>query len=200
MEGPVSIPDAKDTTQLTPRTLSASKKLSVTAVFAALIAVGTFFSIPMPPPLYEITWAPAIYLALSATVDIPTSVSATAIGSFIGEAINVTVKGGSPIYPLGMVWARGPEALIVGWARRRSRRTLAAAMVVATVFETLAFFFSDWLFYAYGLFQYGSPTSMTAAFGSASIDFLTMLDVVFIPVAFGVIAGARPAFRRLGFS
>lgn len=175
-----------------------SLRLSVTAVFGALIAVGTFFSIPLPMPLYEITWSPAIYLALSAMVDIPTSASAIGIGSFIGEAINVSTKGGSPIYPLGIVWARVPEALIVGWARNKSPRTLATAMVIATVFETLAFFFPDWLFYAYGLFQY-SVGSGSTPLGLAAFDFGTMADLVFIPVAFGIIRAARPAFRRMGF-
>jgi hypothetical protein len=173
--------------------------LSVTVVFGALIALGTFFSIPLPQPLYEITWAPAIYLALSAMVDIPTSASAIAIGSFIGEAVNVSVKGGSPIYPLGIVWARVPEALIVGWARNRGTKTLAGAMVIATVFETLAFFFPDWLFYTYGFFQYGTPTTAASALGLAAFDFGTLADVAFIPVAFGIIKAARPAFRRLGF-
>jgi len=165
-----------------------------------LIAIGTFFSIPLPAPLYEITWSPAIYLALSAMVDIPTSASAIAVGSFIGEAVNVSVKGGSPIYPFGMLWARVPEAFIVGWARNRGAKTMAGAMVVATVFETLAFFLSDWLFYAYGLFQYGSPMSATAAMVTAAIDFGTMVDLAYIPVAFGIIKEAGPAFKRLGFA
>lgn len=177
----------------------ASVRLSVVAVFGALIAIGTFFSIPMPPPLYEITWSPAIYLALSVLTDVTTSASAIGIGSFIGEAVNVSVKGGSPIYPFGMLWARVPEAVIIGLVRKKGRRTLIVAMVLATVFETLAFFFSDWLFYAYGLFQYGSPTSVVSAFGSASYDFLTMVDVAFIPIAFGIMRAARPAFARLGF-
>ncbi len=177
----------------------ASIRLAVVAVFGALIAIGTFFSIPMPQPLYEITWAPAIYLALSAMTDMTTSASAIGVGSFIGEAVNISVKGGSPIYPFGMLWARVPEAFIVGWARNRGRRTLVAAMVLATVFETLAFFLSDWLFYVYGLFQYGSPTTLATGFGYAASDFLTMFDVAFIPIAFGILAAARPAFARLGF-
>ncbi len=129
-------------------------RIAVTAVFASLIAVGTFFSIPVPRPLYEITWSPAIYLALSVFADSGTAFSATAIGGFIGEAINIAYKGGSPIYPFGMVWARGPEVLIVAWGARKGNKWLAASMVIATVFETLAFFFPDWLFYTYGLFQY----------------------------------------------
>jgi uncharacterized membrane protein len=173
-------------------------RLAVTAVFASLIAVGTFFSIPVPQPLYEITWSPAIYLALAVLTDTGTAFSATAIGGFIGEAINITYKGGSPIYPFGMVWARGPEVLIVAWGARKGRKWLAFSMVVATAFETLAFFFPDWAFYAYGLFQY-SVASGSSALGLAAFDFGTLIDVVWIPVAFGIIYAAGPAFRRLGF-
>lgn len=176
-----------------------SKKLAVIAAFAALIAVTTFFSIPMPFPLGEITAAPAIYLALAVMTDTGTSVTATAIGSFLGEAMGVVTKGFSPIYPLGIVWARAPEAWIVGRVRKRGTRGIVVAMIVATVFETLAFFFPDWLFYTYGLFQYGSPTDLTTAFWAASFDFGTLVDMAFIPVALGIIRAAGPAFRRLGF-
>lgn len=154
----------------------------------------------MPAPLYEITWAPAVYMALSTMVDPATSASAIGIGSFLGEAFNVSFKGGgSPIYPFGMLWARVPEALIIGWARNRSRRTLALAMAAATVYETLAFFFSDWVFYTYGLFQYGPPTAAITALVGASTDFGTLADLLYIPVAFVLIKAAAPAFRRLGF-
>jgi hypothetical protein len=173
-------------------------RLAVTAVFAALIAIGTFFSIPAPQPLYEITWSPAIYLALAVLADSGTAFSATAIGGFIGEAINITYKGGSPIYPFGMVWARGPEVFIVVWGARKGGKWLAVSMVIATVFETLAFFFPDWAFYAYGLFQY-QVTSGSTPLALAAFDFGTLVDVVWIPVAFGIIYAAGPAFRRLGF-
>ena len=176
-----------------------SVSLAVVAVFSALIAVGTILSVPLPPPVYEITWAPAIYLALAALVDPWTAFDATAIGGFLGEAFNVAFKGGgSPIYPFGMVWARGPEVFIVAWARTKGRKAMAAAMVGATVFETLAFFFSDWGFYAYGLFSYSVPAGSTPL-GLASFDFATLLDLAWIPVAFVLIRQAGPAFRRLGY-
>jgi hypothetical protein len=78
-------------------------------------------------------------------------------------------------------------------------------MVAATVFETLAFFFSDWAFYAYGLFGYVCSnglvcTNLWSALGLASLDFLTMLDLIFIPVALILVRAARPAFKRLGFN
>jgi hypothetical protein len=72
-------------------------------------------------------------------------------------------------------------------------------MFAATVFETLAFFFPDWVFYTYGLFQYGAPTTAYSALVLASSDFGTLLDLAFIPVAFGIVAAAGPTFRRLGY-
>jgi len=73
-----------------------SVTLAVTAVFAALIALGTMIIVPLPKPLAELTLAPAIYFALAALSDRWTAFGATAIGSFIGETINGTLYG----YPL----------------------------------------------------------------------------------------------------
>jgi hypothetical protein len=177
-----------------------SLKLAVAAVFAAIIALGTILSFPLPPPVFEITWSPAIFLALAALSDRWTAVSATAIGSFIGEFYNVSFKsGGSPIYPFGMIWARAPEILIVAWGASRGGKWLVFSMVIATIYETLAFFLSDWAFYTLGLFGYGSPETAYAGLVAASSDFVTMADLAFIPVALGIIYAARPAFRRLGF-
>jgi len=183
----------------TERRPKRSTTLAVIAVFSALITVGTVVAIPLPFPLYEITFSPPIYLALAAMVDSYTAFDATAIGGFLGEAINISFRGGSPIYPFGMVWARAPEVFIVAWARKKGERTLALAMAAATVFETLAFFFPDWAFYLYGLFQYGSPTNITTAFLYAAPDFGTLVDLAFIPVAILIIRRAAPAFRRLGY-
>jgi len=176
-----------------------STALAVIAVFSALIALGTILSIPLPAPLYEITWSPAVYLALAILADSATAFSATAMGGFIGEAFNVAFRGGgSPIYPFGIVWARGPEVFIVAWARHRGTKTLVIAMACATVFETLAFFFSDWAFYSYGLFSYSVGSGQTSL-GLASADFFTMVDLAFIRAALALIRAARPSFRRLGF-
>lgn len=177
-----------------------SVALSVVIVFSALIAISTFMSIKLPlGPLGEITWAPPIYMALTVLAGPLIGCEATAIGSFIGESLNVAWFGWPPIYAPGIVWARAPEALIIGWARKKGTKTLVASMVLATVFETLAFFFPDWLFYTYGIFGYGSPVSVSKGFYAALPDFLTLLDLVFIPVAFLLVRAARPSFRRLGF-
>jgi hypothetical protein len=176
-----------------------STRLALVAVFSSVIAVCTIIAVPLPPPLYEITLAPAVYLALAALVDKWDAFSATAIGGFVGELFNITTRGGSPIYPFGMVWARAPEVLIIAWAAKKGRRTLAFAMVVATVYETFAFLIPDWLFYTYGVFNYGPPTTLYSGLVSASYDLATFADLAFIPIAFAIIAGAGPAFRRLGY-
>jgi uncharacterized membrane protein len=191
----------------TSRPKSPKVTLAVIAVFAALIALLTsIFSIPLPPPVYEITLAPAVYLALAAMVDPYISGSAIGLGSFIGEAYNIATKpNGSPIYPFGMLWARVPEALIVWWARDKGRGVLIMAMVAATMFETVAFFLSDWAFYYYGVFNYSTiggfgPGDLVASFTTAASDILTVVDIAFIPVALAIIKGAKPAFARLGFT
>ncbi|MGD0478110.1 MAG: hypothetical protein ABSB29_08090 [Nitrososphaerales archaeon] len=179
---------------------SPSVALAVIIVFSALIAISTFLSIKLPEPLGEITWAPPIYMALSVLAGPSTGFEAIAVGSFLGESLNVAWLGWPAIYAPGIVWARAPEALIVGWARKRGTKTLVASMVLATVFETLAFFFPDWLFYTYGLFGYGSPSSVTTGFYAAVPDFLTLLDLLYIPLALVLVRVARPSFRRLGFN
>jgi uncharacterized membrane protein len=180
-----------------------SVTLGVTAVFSALIAVGTMIIIPLPKPLAEITLAPAIYLSLAALSDRWTAFNATAIGSFIGETVNGALYGYPLIYSFGIVWARAPEAFIVAWAAKKGTRALALAMIGATVFETLAFYFSDAAFYAFGLFGYCTGVDNCLGFTNGLIlalpDIATMADLLFIPVALAIIVRAGPAFRRLGF-
>ena len=175
-------------------------QLSVVVVFSALISLATFVSIPAPGVLGEITWAPPIYLMLTVLAGTEVGFVSTGIGSFIGEMLGVAYKGFPPIYAPGIVWARAPEALIIGWARKKSRRALLAAMVGATVFETVGFFLPDWAFFSYGVFYGNANTGIWSGLFAASPDLLTMVDLLFIPVAFLLIRAARPAFRRLGYS
>jgi riboflavin transporter FmnP len=173
--------------------------LAVVIVFSALIAVSTFLSIKLPEPLGEITWSPPIYMALVVLAGPAIGAESIAIGSFLGESLNVAWLGWPAIYAPGMVWARAPEAFIIGWARKKGTKTLVMAMVLATVFETLAFLLSDWMFYTYGLFGYGSPYGLSAGFTAAAPDLFTLLDLAYIPVALLLVRAARPSFRRLGF-
>lgn len=179
-----------------------SKRLAFVAIFSSVVAVCTVIPgplVPLPPPLYEITLAPAIYFSLAVMANKWDAFAATAIGGFAGELFNVTTGGGSPIYPFGMIWARAPEVLIIAWAANKGRGTLAFSMVVATVYETFAFLVPDWLFYTYALFGYAVGAGQTAL-GLALLDLGTLVDLAFIPVAFAIIAAARPTFKRLGYA
>jgi hypothetical protein len=180
-------------------TPTSSRRLASVAVFSALVAVCTIISIPLPRPVFEITLAPAVYFALAVMAYKWDAFAATAIGGFVGELFNVTTRGGLPIYPFGMIWARAPEVLIIAWAAKKGRRTLAFAMAAATVYETFAFLVPDWLFYTFGLFGYGSPTDLYSGLVLALSDLATLADLAFIPVAFAIIAAAGPTFRRLGY-
>ena len=185
------------------KTRSRTLFLAETASFSALIAMTTALStallgIPLPAPLSEITFAPAIYLTLGVLYPRKVSFWSTAIGSALGEAINVLVFGSAPaafalIYIPGMIWARAPEALIMNRFRRKSSYWLAFAMVIATIYETLAFFFPDWFFYSFTFF-YGSPTGVLAGLSLAAFDFGTLIDLIWIPVALLLIKAIRSAF------
>jgi uncharacterized membrane protein len=179
--------------------LSKSRVIAIISAFSALIALSTILVIPLPQPLGEFTWSPPIYMALSVLAGPWPAFFATALGSFVGESTNVAIRGFPPIYALGIVWARAPEALFIGWARRKDRTTLAVVMGLATVYETVAFLLPDWMFYTYGLFGYGSPRNIGDGFVLALPDILTIFDVVYVPVAFAIIRAAFPAFKRLGF-
>ena len=178
---------------------SSSLRLAFVSVFSALIAVCTIVSIPLPKPVFEITLAPAVYLALAVMADRWDVFAATAVGGFVGEFFNISTRGGLPIYPFGMVWARAPEVLIVSWAAKKGRRTLALAMVAATIYETFAFLVPDWLFYSFGLFGYGNPTDIYSGLVLSLSDLATLADLAFIPIAFALVSAAEPAFRRLGY-
>jgi len=174
-------------------------RIALIAIFGAVIAVGTILSIPLPPPLFEITWSPPIYMALAILAGPSGGFWATAVGSFVGESYNIATRGGPPIFIAGIVWARAPEALIIAWARRKGWRTIAIAMILATVYETIAFLIPDWLFYTYGLFGYGSPVDVATGFSAALPDVFTLVDLIYVPIALVIIKGAGPAFKRLGF-
>jgi len=177
--------------------------------FSALVAVGTIlsnvlFGFTLPPPLGEITAAPAFYLALAVLFSRKVSFWSTAIGSAIGETINIFVFGGAPpIWALtfipGIVLARAPEVLIVQRFRNKTRSLLAFGMVLATVYETVVFFLIDWPVYSFTAFYCVQPgcssSGLVQGFWLASFDFATLIDIVWIPVALILVVAAQRAYR-----
>jgi uncharacterized membrane protein len=176
----------------------ASLRIAQIASFSALIVVATSIArIPLPPPIYEITLAPAFYMAISVLFPRKVSFWSIALGSAIGEAINLVITPAPLIYIPGIVWARAPEALIIYKFREKGVRWITFAMVLATVYETVAFLVPDGLFYSYALFSYGDTAiGLTAGFSTAFFyDIITLLDLAWIPIALGIITGVRKAFN-----
>jgi hypothetical protein len=176
---------------------------------SALVAVGTIisnvlFGFALPYPLGEITAAPAFYLAIAVLFSRKVSFWSTAIGSAIGETINIFVFGEAPsIFALtfvpGIVFARAPEVLIIHRFREKARRLLVFGMILATIYETVAFFLIDWPIYAFTAFYCLQPgcssSGLVQGFWLASFDFATLVDIAWIPVALVLVVAAQRAFR-----
>ena len=184
--------------------------------FSALIAVGTILSnvilgFQLPAPLSEITLAPAFYLAIAVLYSRRVSFWATAIGSAVGEAVNIFFFGeAAAAFALtfipGIIIARAPETLIVHRLREKARNWIIVGMVIATLYETLAFFFIDWPVYSFTTF-YGctstgpcTTSGLTGGFWLAVFDFGTLIDLVWIPIAILLIYAARRSFNIKFFS
>jgi uncharacterized membrane protein len=175
-----------------------SLRVAQIASFSALIVVGTSVArIPLPPPVYEITLAPAFYLAISVLFPRKVSFWSIALGSAIGEAINLVVTPAPLIFIPGIIWARAPEALIIYKFREKQVQWITVAMVLATIYETIAFLVPDGFFYSYSLFSYGDAyQGLAAGFSYAFLsDIFTLVDLVWIPIALGIVAGVRKAFN-----
>ncbi len=181
--------------------------------FSGLVAVGTIlsnllFGLGLPPPLSEITLAPAFYMAIAALFSRRVSFWSTAIGSAVGETINIFVFGEAPgafalTYVPGIILARAPEALLVYRFRQGSLRLLSAGMAIATIFETVVFFLIDWSVYSLTAFYCPSTpcgtSGLVAGFWLAAFDFGTLVDLVWIPVAIALVVAARRAFNMQFF-
>jgi hypothetical protein len=182
--------------------------------FSALVAVGTLisnllFGVTLPPPLGEITAAPAFYMAIAVLFSRKVSFWSIAIGSAVGEAVSIFVLGQVPAafaltFIPGIVLARAPESLIIYRFRDGTRRVLAFGMVLATIFETVVFFLIDWPVYSFTSFYCTDPTctslGLFGGFLAAAPDFATMIDVVWVPVALILAVAARRSFRVQHFS
>ena len=197
-----------------PRQKAPALTLARIGAFSALVAVGTIlsnvlFGFTLPPPLSEITVAPAFYVALAALFSRRISFWSTLIGSGVGETINIFIFGeAAGIFALtyipGIILARAPEALIIFRFRDRTLKYLVRGMVLATVFETVVFFLIDWP--VYSLTAFYCPQTPCAASGFiggfyyAAFDFGTLIDLVWIPVALALIVAARRSFNTKFFT
>ena len=184
------------TIELSGRRTAITQPFAQIAIFSALIALTTgILRIPLPQPIGEITLAPVFYLPVSVLFSRKVSFWSIAIGSAVGEAISVASSGFPPIFIPGIVWARAPEALIIYRFRSRSLPWISFSMVLATIYETVAFLVPDTFFYAYSLFSYSGATDLASGFTIASLDLLTLIDLAFVPIAIAIVILARRQFH-----
>ena len=173
----IILAEGKNVNQKTRVPISRTRVVALTSVLAALIAVGTVIAIPMPFPLAAITLAPVIIFVTSILLGPAAGLISTAIGSAIGYSFGSTfgtIAGGFSYWFLfGIVVARGPMGLSVGLLRKKNE---IIAMILGVAVETLLFFGLD--FYALGL-------------GTAILDFGTLVDLVFVPVTYGILVAVR---------
>lgn len=145
---------------------------------SALIAVLTLTAFPLPPPLSGITLAPLAIFVSSIFLGPRVGFTSGLLGSGIGFTLAATVgtiagaPPGSALFPVflvGIMVARGPEGYIIGMLRKKNE---TFAMIVGTVYETLAFFLIDFL-YTYPILL-GLPRTL------AYLDFGTLIDLVYV--------------------
>jgi uncharacterized membrane protein len=175
-----------------PTSFSSRKRatgITQSAVMSALVAVLTVTSVPLPPPLSAVTLAPAAIFVASIFLGPRVGLISGALGSAIGFAIATTVgtvagaSPGSALFPvflLGIIVARGPEGYIIGTLRGMNE---ILAMILGTIYETLVFFLIDF-FYTY-------PVLLGMAPSFAFLDLGTLIDLVFIVPAVGVLRCLR---------
>jgi len=160
-------------------TASQTKRVALTSVMSALIAVLTATAIPVPPPISTITLAPIIIFVTSILLGPSAGLASAAIGSGIGYMAGTTIgtivvlPGYLYVYLVGIVVARGPMGFAVGLLRKQNE---IVAMVVGVVVETLIFFTID--LYLLGI-------------AVAVFDFGTFVDLVYVPVTFAVLVAVR---------
>ncbi len=161
------------------QTESQTKIVALTSIMAALIAVTTIIAIPMPPPLSTITLAPIIIfvagILLGPSAGLVSSVIGSAVGFMAGSSIGtiMVMPGYLYWYLFGIVIARGPMGFSVGLLRKKNE---IFAMIVGVVVETLIFFAID--VYLIGI-------------ALAVFDFGTLVDLVFVPIAYTILIAVR---------
>jgi len=170
------------------RLRSTSGRIAFITVMAALTTLANLIMIPMPQPLAEYDLSPVLIYTLGVLVNPITAIVIVALAMMLGTGYKVMTFGFPIVFVFGAMLVRGLEAGLISVlvrTRKEPENTAVSrweiiAMVVGVIFETLGFFVLDWYLFGWGIALTVLPT---------------IVDVVFIPVAIGVVAATR---RRLG--
>lgn len=111
---------------------------------------------------------------------------ATAMG--IGVGYKMVLYGFPPVYIIGAMLVRGTEAAFISYLVRMRKpgettgvsRWEILVMSLGAVWETIGFYSIDFLLFG------GA---------AASVSLLTIVDMVFVPLAIGVLVGLRRSLK-----
>jgi len=170
------------------RLKTSSGRIAFIAVMAAMTTLSNLIMIPMPQPLAEYDLSPVLIYTLGVLVDPVTAGVIVALAMMLGTGYKVVTFGFPIVFVPGAMLVRGLEAAAISAVIRMRKEpetdTVSSwelfAMVFGAVFETVGFFVLDWYLFGWGVALTVIPT---------------IVDVVFVPVAIGLVAATR---RRLG--
>ena len=167
---------------------TSSGKIALFVVMTAVTVIANLIMVPMPQPLAEYDLAPVMIYTLGILLDPVLAILCIAVAMGIGVSYKMVLFGFPPVFVIGAMLVRGLEAGIISYIvrLRKSSNTKTITtlevlvMGLGAVWETLGFYSIDW--YLFGQ-------------GAASIDLFTIVDLIFIPIAVGVIIGVRRSLK-----
>lgn len=167
---------------------TASGKVALFSVMIAVTVITNLIMVPMPYPLAQYDLSPVLIYTLGVLVSPLLAGTIVATAMAIGVGYKMMIYGFPPVFIVGAMVVRGIEAALISYLVRMKDPIQTStvtpweiiAMAIGAVWETVGFFLADW-------YLFGLAFAMTVL--------LTIVDVIFIPVAIGVITAVR---SRLG--
>ncbi len=167
---------------------SNSAKIALFTIMTAVTVVANLIMVPMPQPLAQYDLSPVLILSLGVLMNPILALVTIATAMGIGVGYKMVLYGFPPVYVIGAMLVRGTEAAFISYLVRMKKQdeTISVsrweilAMALGTVWETLGFYSIDFLLFG------GA---------AASVSLLTIIDIVFIPLAIGVLVGLRKSLK-----
>ncbi len=162
---------------------SVSLNIATVGIMSALMAVLSYASIVVPPPLGSIDASSVLIFLVAILYGPAIGVSITCIGQFVGKGLLISFYGYPAVFIPGVIAVRGVEALLIGIISRKTFKggygLEVIAMIIGVLWETVGFVIAD-------LYLFGVAAIATV---------LTIVDLVWVPFGIAAIAYVRTAFK-----
>ncbi|GAB4305653.1 MAG: hypothetical protein Kow0069_01720 [Promethearchaeota archaeon] len=167
---------------------STAKPVAFFGVFSALIAVLTLVSFEqLPEPLSTINLAPIVVYTTGVMFKPKRAFVTSVVGNFVGEWIRVVIAGEAAylaIYLVGIVVARGFEALLISLLREKNEWL---AMVAGGIWEYVGFLIVGSIYFILVL---GWAPEIVIPWYTG-----TLIDLAFVPVSAVLNKAIRAGFN-----